>query len=300
MLFFPKIKNQEDIGTIMILIVAVFWGMFPILVNKGSQHIQPIFFGATSVIVGGVTALMLSLIKKDLHNIFNRKAFPWAMGVALFTSTFSFGFMFIGSQMTSGINTSALMLSEIIFTIIITPFFGEKTTFNKVLGGILVLIGALIILFKGGELNFGDFIVMICTVFLPFGNHFGKKALEHISPENLLALRYLFSGAILLLMSFVFEDSSKMLPSLINFWPYIALNGILFLGLINTLWYNGLKRLQVSKAVFLLMTYPIFSLIFLVLFFNEIPNVFQVAGVFIIVAGAYFTSRMKNSKIPCV
>jgi drug/metabolite transporter (DMT)-like permease len=292
MSIFSRIKKQEDLGTIMILIVAVFWGMFPILVNKGSQHIQPIFFGATSVIVGGITALILSLIKKDLHNVFNKRAFPWAMGVALFTSTLSFGFMFVGSKLTSGINTSALMLSEIIFTIIITPFFGEKTTLNKVLGGILVLIGALIILFKGGELNFGDFIVIICTVFLPFGNHFGKKALQYISPENLLTLRYLFSGAVLLLMSFVFEDSSKMLPSLINFWPYIAINGILFLGLVNTLWYNGLKKLPISKAVFLLMTYPIFSLIFLVLFYKEIPNSFQVVGVFIVVAGAYFSSKI--------
>lgn len=268
--------------------------MFPILVNKGSQHIQPIFFGATSVIVGGLTALVLSLIKKDLHNIFNKKAFPWAMGVALFTSTLSFGFMFIGSKLTSGINTSALMLSEIIFTIIITPLFGEKTTFNKVFGGILVLIGALIILFKGGELNLGDLIVIICTVFLPFGNHFGKKALEYISPENLLTLRYLFSGIVLLLMSFLFEDSSKMMPSLINFWPYVALNGILFLGLVNTLWYKGLKKLPISKAVFLLMTYPIFSLIFLVLFYKEIPNDFQVLGVLIVVTGAYFSAKITS------
>lgn len=295
MFFLTKSKNKECSGTMTILIVAVFWGMFPILVNKGSQHFQPLFFGATSIIVGGITALVLSLIKKDLHNIFNRKAFFFAMGVALFTSTLSYGLMFIGSKLTSGINTSALMLSEIIFTILITPFFGEKTTFNKVLGGLLVLIGALIILFKGGELNLGDFIVIICTVFLPFGNHFGKKALEHISPENLLALRYLFSGIFLLLMSFIFEDSSKMIPSLVSFWPYVAVNGILFLGLVNTLWYRGLKKLPISKAVFLLMTYPIFSLIFLVLFYKEIPNSFQILGVFVIVVGAYFSSKIRKN-----
>lgn len=292
MAFFSKPRSQETIGTITILIVAVFWGMFPILVNKGSQHFQPLFFGATSIITGGFTALILSFIKKDLHNIFNRKALPWAIGVAIFTSTLSYGLMFVGSKLTSGINTSALMLSEIIFTILITPFFGEKTTLNKILGGILVLSGALVILFKGGELNLGDFIIIICTVFLPFGNHFGKKALEHISPENLLALRYLFSGTFLLLMSFIFEDSDKMIPSLTNFWPYVALNGILFLGLVNTLWYKGLKKLPISKAVFLLMTYPIFSLIFLVLFYQEIPNNFQIIGVLVIVAGAYFSSKI--------
>jgi drug/metabolite transporter (DMT)-like permease len=294
MFFSTKSKNKEFTGTTLILIVAAFWGMFPILVNKGSQHFQPLFFGASSIIVGGITALVLSLLKKDIKNIFNRKAFPWAMGVALFTSTLSYGMMFVGSKLTSGINTSALMLSEIIFTILITPLFGEKTTLNKVLGGVLVLIGALIILFKGGELNLGDFLVIICTVFLPFGNHFGKKALENISPENLLALRYLFSGIFLLLMSFAFEDSSKMLPSLLNFWPYVAVNGILFLGLVNSLWYKGLKKLPISKAVFLLMTYPIFSLIFLVVFYKEIPNLFQVIGVLIIVSGAYFSAKISE------
>lgn len=292
MALFAKPRSQETIGTIMILIVAFFWGMFPILVNKGSQHFQPLFFGASSIIVGGLTALILSLAKGDLRNIFNKKAFPWAMGVALFTSTLSYGLMIIGSKLTSGINTSALMLSEIIFTGLITPFFGEKTTINKIMGGFLVLIGALIILFKGGELNLGDFILIFCTVFLPFGNYFGKRALEHISPENLLALRYLFSGAVLLLMSLILEDSSEMLPSLANSWPYVAINGVIFLGFVNTLWYIGLKKIQISKAVFLLMTYPIFSLIFLVLFFKEIPNFFQVIGVFVVVTGAYFSSKI--------
>lgn len=294
MVFFAKPKNQESTGTSLILIVAVFWGMFPILVNKGSQHFQPLFFGASSILLGGITAIVLSLIKKDLKNIFNRKALLWAVGVAFFTSTLSYGLMFIGAKMTSGVNTSALMLSEIIFTILITPFFGEKTTFNKIVGGFLVLIGAFIILFKGGDLNIGDFIVIICTISLPIGNYCGKKALEHISPENLLTIRYLLSGILLLLLSFIFESTEKMLPSLLNFWPYVALNGILFLGLVNTLWYKGLKKLPISKAVFLLMTYPIFSLIFLVIFYKEIPNLFQVIGVLVIVSGAYFSAKISG------
>lgn len=294
MFFFAKSKNQESTGTTLILIVAVFWGMFPILVNKGSQHFQPLFFGASSILLGGITAVVLSLIKKDLKNIFNRKALLWAVGVAFFTSTLSYGLMFVGAKLTSGVNTSALMLSEIIFTILITPFFGEKTTFNKIVGGFLVLIGAFIILFKGGDLNIGDFIVIFCTISLPLGNYCGKKALEHISPENLLAIRYLMSGILLLLLSVIFEGTEEMLPSLVDFWPYVALNGILFLGLVNTMWYKGLKKLPISKAVFLLMTYPIFSLIFLVIFYKEIPNLFQVIGVLIIVSGAYFSAKISG------
>lgn len=278
-------------GVIYILIVAAFWGMFPILVNQGSQHIQPLFFAATSMLLGAITAFITTLLKGNFRNILNKKAFLWGCGVAFTMAAFPYALLFIGSKMTSGINTAALMLSEIIFTLIITPFFGEKPTFYKTFGGLLVLIGAFTILFKCGSFNIGDLLIILSTMLLPVGNYFGKKALRIIVPENLMIIRYTLAGAALLFMSLFFENKDKMIPSLLAFWPYVALNGILLFGFVNNLWYHGLKKLQISKAVFLLMTYPIFSLIFLVLFFNEKPNFFQIIGVLIIILGAYFTGK---------
>lgn len=275
----------------LVLVVAVFWGMFPIIVNKGTQHIQPLFFAAISTFVGGGTALAVSFFNRDTRKIFQKKALIWGSLVALTMAAFPYALMFIGAKMTSGVNTSALELSEIIFTLIITPFLGEKPTVYKTLGGVLVLIGAFVVLFKGGSFNVGDVLIILSTALLPFGNYFGKKALKYISAENLLVIRYFVGGAALLMMSLLFENGAEMVPSLQNYWPYIVFNGVLLLGLVNILWYEGLKKLEICKAVFLLMTFPIFSLLFLTVFYDERPNFFQILGVFIIVLGAFFTSR---------
>lgn len=277
-------KNKdisERFGMLLTIIVAVFWGMFPIIVNKGSQHIPPLFFAASSILTGAVTATLISLIRKDFKNVFNKKAFVFGCIVAFTLAFFPYGLLFMGTRLTSGVNTSALLLSEIIFTLIITPFLGEKPTLWKTLGGLFVLFGALIILFKGGTFNIGDLLIIAGTILCPIGNYYGKKALLLISGENLLIIRYFFGGIGLLILSLIVEDRSAMLPSLTQFWPYVALNGILLLGIINTIWYSALKRLQISKAIFLLMTYPVFSLLFLTLFYGERPNAFQILGILI-------------------
>ena len=292
-------KNSETIGTLQIFLVALLWGMFPVVVNKGSQHISPLFFAATSVFVGAITATIISLIKKNLKEITNKKAWKFGIIVALASTTFPYALMFIGSQLTSGINTAALLLSEIIFTLTITPFLGEKPGIYKTLSGFLVLTGAFMILFKGGSgsgINTGDILIFFSTLSLPFGNYFGKKALAYITGENLLIIRYLVGGIFLLLMSFTFEDKTAFISSSKEYWPYIAINGILLLGLTNTLWYKGLKKLEVSKAISILMTYPFFSLIFLMIFYKEKPSFYQLLGLIIIVMGGFFSARSGKTR----
>lgn len=291
-------KNSEKLGTILIFIVAVFWGMFPILVNKGSAQMPPLFFAAISLFVGGMTAGTVSFLRGSLRQIWNKKVLFYGSIVAFMMSAFPYSFMFVGSELTSGLNTSALLLSEILFTLLITPFFGEKSTLYKILGGLLVLTGAFLILFKGGNVNVGDILIFLSTITLPFGNYFAKKALRIVSGENLLIIRYTVAGFLILVASFFIEDASLYLPSVQNFWPYIVISGGLLLGLVNIIWYAGLKHLEISKAVNIMMTFPFFSLIFLILFYDEKPSTVQVIGLVIIVLGGYLSVKVsKNSKV---
>ena len=54
------------------------------------------------------------------------------------------------------------------------------------------------------------------------------------------------------------------------------------------LWYEGLKRIDVSKAIAMSTgTFPALSLILAVVFLHEIPSAYQLSGLVIVVAGAY-------------
>lgn len=284
--------SQERKSYLMVVMVAIFWGMFPIVINKGSQYIPPLFFAAVSLLTATVVTLIVSLVHKNTESLFTKKALIAGCIVGFCMAAFPYALMFLGAKMTNGINTSALMLSEIIFTLIISPLFGEKATLNKTIGGILVFLGSGIILFKGGSLNTGDILIFLSTITLPIGNHFAKKAIETLPPENLMIMRYGIGGTILLILSFLVEDRNQFASSM-EYWPYIAINGVLLFGIVNTIWYKALKFLEVSRAVFILMTFPIFSLIFLTVFFDEVPKIYQLLGVAIIIAGAYLTTKKR-------
>ena len=49
--------------------------------------------------------------------------------------------------------SSMRQLSEIIFTLLFTPLFGEKTTPEKLIGAISVFFGSIFILFKVGSMT---------------------------------------------------------------------------------------------------------------------------------------------------
>lgn len=293
----PPHSKSERTGTVLIVIVALFWGMFPIVVNKGSQNIPPLFFAAISTLVGFFTVTALSIVRGSFSKALTKDALKYGLAIGLLNGAIPYSLMFIGSHLTSGINTAALSLSEIIFTLLITPFFGEKPTTYKTLGGGLVLIGAFLILFKGAtEINLGDILVIFSTLTLPFGNYFGKKALaKNITGETIMTIRYAVAAILLLALSLLFEDRTNFISTSLSYWPYILINGVILMGFANSLWYHGLKKIEVSKAVSLLMTYPFFSLIFLVTFFGERPSIYQLTGLVIIVLGGVLSARIQKN-----
>jgi len=58
----------------------------------------------------------------------------------------------------------------------------------------------------------------------------------------------------------------------------------------------GLKKLDISKASAIGMSYPAFSLIFAFLLLHEIPTLYQWIGIAIISMGLYFIIRTTSKQ----
>ena len=68
----------------------------------------------------------------------------------------------------------------------------------------------------------------------------------------------------------------------------------MLLGIQNIAWYEGLKRLDISKAVSLTMTFPLFSLLVLIAVFKEVPSITQWIGIAIMAIGVYFSIKRSS------
>lgn len=291
-----RTSTQERTGVIFILIAAAMWGVFPVAVNRGTQYIPPITFAAITTLLASGGAFIYAALTSKLGELRNRKSYATLLMITLCIVIFPYILFFLGSSKTSGINSSLLLLSEIIFTLIFTPFIGEKTTALKLIGAAGVFIGATLILYNGNwRLNSGDLLVIVSTATYPIGNFYAKRALNFISPAIILFIRFLLGGLFILIFARLIEPQIDVLKTFSDNWVPIIFTGLILLGVGKVIWYEGLKRLDISKAISLAITFPLFSLIILIAFFREIPSAFQWLGILVMAAGVYLT--MKRSSV---
>ena len=285
-----KLSN-ERIGELMVSGETILYAFFPILIAYTTKLMPPILFAGLSTLVAAVALFIYMVSKKEIKKIINLKMIKYAVGVAIFIIIIPAILIFVGSSKTSGINTSILLQSEIFFTFVICGIFtNESITSKKVLGAILMVAGALFILFnKTFTINSGDLLIIAGTFFYPIGNIIAKKALTFSTPSVILFIRSLIGGIILLIISYQFEKWSLPIEQAIsNNYIFILANGVLIYAISKVLWYESIKRIDISKAVLISIgAYPAISLLFAFLFLKEVPTIFQAIGLIIILFGIY-------------
>lgn len=289
-------KQQEKIGVIFALTGAAMWGIFPVLVNRGTQNIPPIMFAAITTLLAACGSFIYAAIKGNLHELKNKKSYSSLLMITLCIVIIPYILFFIGSSKTSGINSSLLLLSEIIFTLLFTPLIGEKTTSKKLIGATGVFIGAMLILYNGTfSFNAGDILIIFSTATYPIGNFYAKRALNYVSPAIILLVRFFLGGFFIFFFALLAESQSNITQIMLQNWPIILFTGLVLLGIGKVIWYEGLKRLDISKAISLSMTFPLFSLIVLIAFFKEIPSTYQWAGILVMALGVYFSIKRQST-----
>ncbi len=284
--------TREHEGVILALISAALWGVFPVMVNRGSRSIPPLTFAAISTLLAAAGSFVHAALKHKLPELRKKEAYASLLMITLCIVIIPYTLFFIGSSMTSGINTSLLLLSEIIFTLIFTPLIGEKTTIEKLAGAAGVFVGALLILYNGTfHLNVGDIMVIASTATYPIGNFYAKKALNRVSPSIILLVRFFLGGLFMLPVALFTERQSDVAAIISDDWPILLFTGLVLLGVGKIIWYEALNRLDISKAISLGMTFPLFSILLLVGILKEPVSHYQWTGIGIMMVGVFLSIR---------
>ncbi len=287
--------KQENRGVILALCSAALWGIFPVMVNRGSHRIPPLTFAAISTLLAAIGSFFYTVFKGKLYELRIKEAYASLLMITLCIVIVPYVLLFMGSSRTSGVNTSVLLLSEIIFTLIFTPLIGEKTSTEKLIGASGVFVGSLLILYNGKFLlNAGDMMVIASTATYPIGNFYAKKALNRVSPSTILFVRFSLGGLFILPLAMIMEKQSGVLDIVLVDWRLLLLTGLVLLGAGKIVWYEALSRLDISKAISLGMTFPIFSLIVLVGIFREAVSRYQWIGIAVMLLGVFFTIRRSS------
>jgi len=291
------LKKQENLGVFFVLVSALITSIGPIMVNKGVKNIPPLMFASISFIMSALFFLFICISQKRLSEFKQKKSNIYfdLFLITIFVVIIPYTLFFIGSAKTTGLNSSLLQLSELLFALLVAYFVGEKNTLNKYIGAGGILIGSIFLIYHGSlQLNFGDILIVLSAASFPLGNFYAKKALNILSPSVILFFRYLVGGLFIFLLSLIFESYTNFKEIFFDNWKYFFSYGFLVMPLSTFLWYQSLRRLDISKATSLNMLYPFFSVLILMILGEKI-NIIQFIGIVIIFLGVYFTFNYSST-----
>lgn len=283
--------TESKKGELYVLSADLLWSLFPIVSIFSLETLSPLMAAALSTLLAVPFFAAVVTYKKGWHQFRQRSALLYILASALLIGVLFYGLVFVGFRLTTAGNSSIMLLMEVFFTMLILHLWGkEKLKRNDLFGGMLVVFGALIILFPGTlQVNRGDLIILLATAAAPVGNYFSQRARKLVSSEFILFIRSTICGLFLLCLALLLGPSAHG-SEIVQALPFLLINGIFLLGLTKIFWTEAIHRISITKAQSLSAIAPAFTLFFAYIFLNETPTLWQIMGFIPIFLGVQLLS----------
>jgi len=288
--------NNETKGLILIFICMVVSGLFPVIGKFAMGKLHPLFFSATSALVCAGFIFLFLLARGEVHTLFG-KDFRLLLLIGLFGTGLSSLFFFYGTRLTSGINSALLLQIEPIYSLLLGYFMlKEKISGRQITLTLVIIAGITLVIYNGTfVLNRGDFLILATPLFWQLCHAFAKKALVRQSFYVVAASRTLFGGFFLLVANILAGRNDLSILDL-NLFLLILFQGVVVYAVGFLTWYSAIRWVNLSKGTTIAAPYPILSVIFAWLFLGEVPTMYHLTGLVLILSGALLLSRIRSEK----
>ena len=170
----------------MILLGAIFWGLFPVITILSLNYLSPLASLAWSTLFSiPVFALILGF-KKNWKEITDPSALRDILLMTFFTGILYYVLLFSGLRHTSAGNAGIIALTEVFFSFLLFHVW-HKDYISKghIIGSCLMLLGAIVVLYPNlTEFKIGDILILLAAFIAPFGNFFQQRARKKGSRET--------------------------------------------------------------------------------------------------------------------
>lgn len=279
------------IGTMLLL------GATPVLSKMGVTIMSPLLLLGMSAL-GAAVLLFPFALKQGLGVLISKEYGPKLFLMSGLASCVAFVLVLYGTSMTSAINASILLQTEVFYSIIISYLLlHEKITLKQVIFTSLILMGTILVVFNGSlAINIGDILIIIAPVFYQLSHMVGKGLVKELHPFQISFARCIYPGVIFTVASIIFVPNQFALLNRSDAILLIALQMLFGFALSFPLWYSALKRINLSKATGLIMPYPVISLLLAVFLLHEMPSIYQLAGLGLTLTGILLLTKVKSEK----
>ena len=280
-----------------LLFVAVVWAVNFAFVKYALADFSPLSFTVTRFalaslfLIGAMLAYRqpLTMDRRDIGPVI-RLGF---VGITMYNLLFMFGLKY-----TTASNSSLFISTSPLFAALVLALTRKRgISLPAALGLVLSTAGVFLIVQSAGGVTFslrdmaGDLLTLCAALFWALYTILARPLVEKYSPLKITA--YSMAAGTALLFPLGAADLARQSWNTIPAasWAAFCFSTFISAGVAFTLWYEGVKRLGVSRTVVYHYLVPFVAVVFAALFLHEQITALQVIGGGMILVGVYVVQK---------
>lgn len=263
-------KGDNQIGYFLFGIVVLTWGINFGIVKSAYQDLPPVLFAAIRFTVSGILVLILTLWRekeiwiqwKDVARV----VVVGGMGIGFYQIFWSLGLNVTSASNSALIVSTQPLLGALYMNLIKKEVVGTR----RYMGMLLALAGVILVILKPtAHLHFsfdtlwGDLITLMAGISSTvFFSAWSRPLLKVYSPMRLMGYCMMIGASVLWIAAFIMPHSITWDLMGARAWWSLGY-AIFFSGVLGHIcWYEGIRRIGVTKSMVHLYFIPICAVLF--------------------------------------
>ncbi|MBR4355075.1 MAG: DMT family transporter [Elusimicrobiaceae bacterium] len=270
-------------------------GLSPIAGKFAVGIISPVLLVFLGTLIGILYFTPWITKNNKWGELLSRKTWGKFLFIGTFGTAFPFSILLIALHYTTPGNAAILQQSELFYSLLIAMIFlREIPSKGQLAGSALIVTGVLIILLKEHYTPrwMGDLLIVGSTWMLQAGSAVAKKLPKHLDYRLIGMARNLFAlPALIIILAVMWLLKEPFILQInLKMFAVLGYTGIFKYGLAMVVWYKAIRALDLSKVTAIYLSYPVLSLLLSAALGLEMPSLYQIGGLLITLAGAYWVS----------
>lgn len=277
-----------------LLIDWVVTALWPLIGASGMKHYSGLLFSSAGLLVGLVVLAPFLAVGGRWRRIFSPDVMPSLAAMGFF-SGLATAIYISALAYTTPANAAIMAQVEVLYSAVLCAWLlGERPSAKQAMATVLILLGTGLIMFR--DLSSprwrGDLMILLTPWMYQVSHIFSKRLPQDLDAWTLSGGRVFF-GLITMLPLCVWSLAhgarwSWEAPAL----GLLALQGILMSSTNFVLWYMAIRRMNLTSATSIMLSYPALTLVFSWALGHEQVHGLQIVGMLVTMIGATWTSRL--------
>lgn len=291
----PHERAATRTTELLLVVMAVIWGVnFPV-VKYGTQVMEPLAYNALRMSLGCAVLMVFALWRPGRRASTSDRLRLMALGVlghCLYQVLFIHGI----ARTRAGTASLVVAASPAVVALVAWSYGHEKLPMRAVAGIALSITGVMLVL--GGTISadgashlIGDLMILVAVVAWAFYTTLLLPFTKRVDALRLAAWTLL--GGVLPLVAIASPallrtDWTAIAPLT---WAAVAYSGLMAMVVAYLLWYRGVNDIGPTRTAMFGNLQPIVAVLVAWVALAEVPTVFQGAGAATVIGGLYLSRR---------